>query len=136
MRRESALSNRKEAAVSGGGIYTALAFVGGLSVATIVIVHAATAPELTEVSGRVTASCETLQVRKLPQVFTVEGEQLPGKAWMSDTLGTGPCRASVRISDVPKHDRYRVRLGSMSDEVDAAQADGGVELTDERSVTR
>jgi hypothetical protein len=117
--------------VSGGGIYTALAFAGGLSVATIVIVHAATEPELTEVSGRVTASCETLQARPLPQVFTVEGEQLFGKAWLSDTLGSGPCRASLRVSDVPKHDRYRVRLSSMSAEVDGAHADGGVELTEE-----
>jgi hypothetical protein len=117
--------------VSGGGIYTALAFVGGLSVATIVVVNAATAPDLTEVSGRVTASCETLQARPLPQVFTVEGEQLFGKAWLSDTLGTGPCRASIRVSDVPRHDRYRVRLSSMSAEVDGAHADGGVELTDQ-----
>jgi hypothetical protein len=117
--------------MSGGCIYKALAFAGGLSVATIVVVHAATAPDLTEVSGRVTASCETLQQRPLPRVFTVEGEPLFGKAWLSDTLGTGPCRASLRVSDVPKHDRYRVRLSSMSTEVDAAHADGGVDLNDE-----
>jgi hypothetical protein len=35
------------------------------------------------------------------------------------------------VSDVPRHDRYRVRLSSMSAEVDGAHADGGVELTDE-----
>lgn len=117
--------------MSGGGVYTALAFVGGLSFATIVIVSAATTPDLVEVSGRVTASCETLQQHPLPQVFTVEGEHLFGTAWLSETLGTGPCRASLRVSGVPEHDRYRVRLGSMSDEIDAAHADGGVELTDE-----
>lgn len=116
--------------MSGGGVYTALALVGGLWVATIVVVNAATAPDLTEVSGRVTASCETLQARPRPQVFTVEGEQLFGKAWLSDTLGSGPCRASIRISEIPRHDRYRVRLSSMSVEVDADHADGGVELTE------
>lgn len=115
--------------MSGRDIFTVLAFVGGLTFATVVIVDAATTPDLVDVSGEVTASCEMLRAHPLPQVFTVEGEQLFGKAWVSDTLGSDePCRARLRVSDIPKHDRYRVRLGSLSVEVDAAYANG-VELT-------
>ncbi|MEU5258982.1 hypothetical protein [Amycolatopsis sp. NPDC021455] len=105
-------------------------FAGGLVAAGVVAWHAATQPDLTDVSGTAVASCDLLMTRPLPQVYTLDGEHLDGNPHVEEPLGTGPCRAGFIITGVERQPHYRVTMGRMSAVVDDITAAGSVELVE------
>ena len=73
------------------------------AVITYSLVDDAVTPDMTTVSGTVTAACATLYARPTASVSTMDGEALAGQSWTGSPSGT----ASTVVADA---DASSVRL--------------------------
>lgn len=116
--------------MSSARLFRTICFLVAGTVAVVCIVDAAGREDAVSLSGKVTASCVTLRERPLPEVYTISGTKLAGDAWLSSSLGAGPCVSLFTIDNVPRQPAYQVHIGTISAIVSQVESIGNVELTD------